>query len=237
MRRIRIISFMLAAVVLFFLVKQEFQITKSWRAWNLPLSGKIIVLDAGHGGPDGGAVGGDDIIEKDITLEITKKVRDYLQEQGALVILTRNGDYDLADKSTKGYSRRKAEDLKKRVEIINKPDVDFFVSVHLNALPSGDSKGAQTFYYRSLVENERAAKYIQAELRTSLENTNRSAKTISRVYLLKYAKTPGALVEAGFLSNVNERYLLNSEKYQQKVAAAIYRGVLRYFTEKGNPPN
>ncbi|HDX9577383.1 TPA: N-acetylmuramoyl-L-alanine amidase CwlD [Bacillus pseudomycoides] len=237
MRKIRIISFMLAAVVLFFLVKQEFQITKSWRAWNLPLSGKIIVLDAGHGGPDGGAVGGDDIIEKDITLEITKKVRDYLQEQGALVILTRNGDYDLADKSTKGYSRRKAEDLKKRVEIINKPDVDFFVSVHLNALSSGDSKGAQTFYYRSLVENERAAKYIQAELRTSLENTDRSAKTISRVYLLKYAKTPGALVEAGFLSNVNERYLLNSEKYQQKVAAAIYRGVLRYFTEKGNPPN
>ncbi|WP_242224061.1 N-acetylmuramoyl-L-alanine amidase CwlD [Bacillus cereus group sp. BfR-BA-01380] len=237
MKRIRIISFMLAAVVLFFLVKQEFQITKSWRAWNLPLSGKIIVLDAGHGGPDGGAVGGEDIIEKDITLEITKKVRDYLQEQGALVILTRNGDYDLADKSTKGYSRRKAEDLKKRVDIVNKSDVDFFVSVHLNALPSGSSKGAQTFYYRSLVENERAAKFIQAELRTSLENTNRSAKTISHVYLLKYAKTPGALVEAGFLSNVNERYLLNSEKYQQKVAAAIYRGVLRYFTEKGNPPD
>ncbi|MEI4832483.1 MULTISPECIES: N-acetylmuramoyl-L-alanine amidase CwlD [Bacillus] len=237
MKRIRIISFMLAAVVLFFLAKQDFQITKSWRAWNLPLSGKIIVLDAGHGGPDGGAVGGEDIVEKDITLEITKKVRDYLQEQGALVILTRNGDYDLADKSTKGYSRRKAEDLKKRVDIINKSDIDFFVSVHLNALPSGDSKGAQTFYYRSLVENERAAKFIQAELRTSLENTKRSAKTISHVYLLKHAKTPGALVEAGFLSNVNERYLLNSEKYQQKVAAAIYRGVLRYFTEKGNPPD
>ena len=237
MKRIRIISFMLAAVVLFFLAKQDFQITKSWRAWNLPLSGKIIVLDAGHGGPDGGAVGGEDIVEKDITLEITKKVRDYLQEQGALVILTRNGDYDLADKNTKGYSRRKAEDLKKRVDIINKSDIDFFVSVHLNALPSGDSKGAQTFYYRSLVENERAAKFIQAELRTSLENTKRSAKTISHVYLLKHAKTPGALVEAGFLSNVNERYLLNSEKYQQKVAAAIYRGVLRYFTEKGNPPD
>ncbi|MCP1121986.1 N-acetylmuramoyl-L-alanine amidase CwlD [Bacillus sp. AFS018417] len=237
MKRIRIISFMLAAVVLFFLVRQDFQITKSWRAWNLPLSGKIIVLDAGHGGPDGGAVGGGDIVEKDITLEITKKVRDYLQEQGALVILTRNGDYDLADKSTKGYSRRKAEDLKKRVDIINKSDVDFFVSVHLNALPSGDSKGAQTFYYRSLVENERAAKFIQAELRTSLENTKRSAKTISRVYLLKHAKTPGVLVEAGFLSNVNERYLLNSEKYQQKVSAAIYRGILRYFTEKGNPPD
>ncbi|HDR8528795.1 N-acetylmuramoyl-L-alanine amidase CwlD [Bacillus thuringiensis] len=236
MKRIRIISFALAAVVLFFLVKQEFQITKSWRAWNLPLSGKVIVLDAGHGGPDGGAVGGKDIIEKDITLEITKKVQDYLQEQGALVILTREGDYDLANKDTKSYSRRKAEDLKKRVEIINKPDVDFFASIHLNALTSSGSKGAQTFYYRSSIENERAAKFIQAELRASLENTNRSAKTISHVYLLKYSKTPGALIEAGFLSNVNERYMLNSEKYQQKVAAAIYRGILRYFTEKGNPP-
>ena len=61
-----------------------------------------------------------------------------------------------------------------------------------------------------------AAKFIQAELRTSLENTNRSAKTISHVYLLKYSKTPGALIEAGFLSNVNERYMLNSEKYQQR---------------------
>ena len=105
MKRIRIISFALAAVVLFFLVKQEFQITKSWRAWNLPLSGKVTVLDAGHGGPDGGAVGGKDIVEKDITLEITKKVQDYLQEQGALVILTREGDYDLANKDTKSYSR------------------------------------------------------------------------------------------------------------------------------------
>ncbi|MGI2710008.1 MULTISPECIES: N-acetylmuramoyl-L-alanine amidase CwlD [Bacillus cereus group] len=236
MKRIRIISLVLAAIILFFLIKQELQITKSWRAWNLPLSGKVIVLDAGHGGPDGGAVGGKDIVEKNITLEITKMLQDYLQEQGALVILTREGDYDLADKDTKSYSRRKAEDLKKRVAMINKPDVDFFVSIHLNALPSNSSKGAQTFYHRSLLENERAAKFIQAELRTSLENTNSSAKTISHVYLLKYAKTPGTLVEAGFLSNVNERYMLNSEKYQQKVAAAIYRGILRYFTEKGNPP-
>ncbi|CAM4340778.1 N-acetylmuramoyl-L-alanine amidase [Bacillus manliponensis] len=236
MKRIRIISFLLAVVVFFFLIKEEFQITDSWRAWNLPLSGKVIVLDAGHGGPDGGAVGGKDIVEKDITLEITKKVRDYLQEQGALVILTRDGDYDLANKDTKGYSRRKVEDLKKRVQIVNDSETDFFASIHLNALPKGNSRGAQTFYYRSLGENERAAKFIQAELRTSLENTNRSAKTISHVYLLKHAKPPGVLIEAGFLSNVNERYLLNSEKYQQKVAAAIYRGILRYFTEEGTPP-
>ncbi|MFD3449262.1 N-acetylmuramoyl-L-alanine amidase CwlD [Microbacteriaceae bacterium 4G12] len=236
MKKIKIVSFVLAAIVLFFLVKYELKITKSWKAWNLPLSGKIIVLDAGHGGPDGGAVGGDEIVEKEITLEITKKVRDYLQEQGALVILTRDGDHDLADEDTKGYSRRKAEDLRKRVNLINDSGADLFVSIHLNAIPISSSRGAQTFYYRSVIENERVAKFIQAELRNSLENTDRSAKTINRVYLLKHAKPPGVLVEAGFLSNVNERYLLNSEKYQQKISAAIYRGVLRYFTEKGNPP-
>ncbi|WP_028400889.1 N-acetylmuramoyl-L-alanine amidase CwlD [Ectobacillus panaciterrae] len=236
MKKIKLFSFMTAAVILFFLVQHEFQITKSWKAWNLPLAGKIIVLDAGHGGPDGGAVGGDEIVEKEITLEITKKVQDYLQEQGALVILTRDEDEDLASEDTKGYSRRKAEDLKKRVALINNSGADLFVSIHLNAIPISSSKGAQTFYYRSLIENERAAKFIQAELRTSLENTNRSAKTIGRVYLLKHAKVPGVLVEAGFLSNVNERYLLNSEKYQQKISAAVYRGILRYFTEKGSPP-
>ncbi|MCP8971148.1 N-acetylmuramoyl-L-alanine amidase CwlD [Ectobacillus ponti] len=237
MRRIKLISFVLAAVILIVLVRYEFNLSKSWRAWNLPLSGKIIVLDAGHGGPDGGAVGGEDIVEKDINLEIAKHLRDYLQEQGALVIMTRIKDEDLAEEDTKSYSRRKAQDLKERVELINNSKADLFISIHLNAIPISDSKGAQTFYYRSLVENERAAKFVQAELRTSLENTHRLAKTINHVYLLKHSKVPGVLVEAGFLSNVNERYLLNSEEYQKKVAAAIYRGALRYFTEKGNPPD
>ena len=237
MRKIKLISFALAAIVLFFLVRYEFQITKSWKAWNLPLSGKIIVLDAGHGGPDGGAVGGDEIIEKEVTLKIAKKVQDYLQEQGALVIMTRSEDEDLADEDTKGYSRRKVEDLRRRVEIVNNSGADFFVSIHLNAIPIPSSRGAQTFYSRSLIENERAAKFIQAELRNSLENTNRLAKIINHVYLLKHAKVPGVLVEAGFLSNVDERQLLKSEAYQKKIAAAVYRGVLRYFTEKGNPPD
>ncbi|MBO9131129.1 N-acetylmuramoyl-L-alanine amidase CwlD [Bacillus sp. 165] len=237
MKRIKVISFILAAILLLFVLRYEFTITKSWKSWNLPLSGKIIVIDAGHGGPDGGAVGTQDIIEKDITLELTKKVQDYLQEQGALVILTRDGDFDLADKDLKGYSKRKAQDLRKRVDIINNSDADFFVSIHLNAIPIQSSKGAQTFYYRSLIENERAAKFIQAELRNSLENTHRSARTIDHVYVLKHAQPPGVLVEAGFLSNVNERHMLNSEKYQQKIAAAIYRGILRYFTERGDPPN
>ncbi|MBA2876941.1 N-acetylmuramoyl-L-alanine amidase CwlD [Thermaerobacillus caldiproteolyticus] len=223
-------------VMLIIFLQYIFTDTSSTKSWNLPLSGRIIVLDPGHGGPDGGAVGGE-VIEKDIALHVAKKLRDYLQQQGALVLLTREDDSDLADKDTRGYSRRKVEDLRKRVKFINESEADLFISIHLNAIPSPRWRGAQTFYYGSLIENERLAKFIQAELRRNLENTDRSAKVINTVYLLKYAKKPGALVEVGFLSNPEERELLASDQYQTKLAASIYNGVLRYFSNEKNPPN
>ncbi|WP_044895226.1 N-acetylmuramoyl-L-alanine amidase CwlD [Bacillus alveayuensis] len=235
-RKIKMISFAVGFTILLILLQYQFTDNSSWKSWNLPLSGRIIVLDPGHGGPDGGAVGGE-VVEKDVALNIALKLRDYLQQQGALVVMTREGDNDLAAKNTKGYSRRKIEDLQKRVEFINESEADLFISVHLNAIPSPRWRGAQTFYYASFVENERVAKFIQAELRRNLENTNRSAKAINGVYLLKYAKKPGALVEVGFLSNYDERQLLSSEDYQTKVAASIYKGILRYFSNEKNPPN
>lgn len=223
-------------VMLIIFLQYIFTDTSSTKSWNLPLSGRIIVLDPGHGGPDGGAVGGE-VIEKDIALHVAKKLRDYLQQQGALVLLTREDDSDLADKDTRGYRRRKVEDLRKRVKFINESEADLFISIHLNAIPSPRWRGAQTFYYGSLIENERLAKFIQAELRRNLENTDRSAKVINTVYLLKYAKKPGALVEVGFLSNPEERELLASDQYQTKLAASIYNGVLRYFSNEKSPPN
>ncbi|ARP41160.1 putative protein YqiI [Geobacillus thermodenitrificans] len=203
----------------------------STKPWNLPLSGRIIVLDPGHGGPDGGAVGGE-VVEKEIALNVAKKLRDYLQQQGALVLMTRETDRDLASPSTRGYSRRKKEDLRERTTFINKSNADLFISIHLNAIPSPRWRGAQTFYYGSLIENERLAKFIQAELRRNLENTHRVAKMIDTVYLLKHAKKPGALVEIGFLSNPDERELLASDHYQTQLAASIYKGVLRYFSNE-----
>jgi N-acetylmuramoyl-L-alanine amidase len=225
-------------VLVLFVLFLQFQIfsDRSWKAWSLPLSGKIIMIDPGHGGPDGGAVGGD-ILEKEIALNVSLKLRDYLQQQGAFVKMIREEDRDLADEKTRGYSRRKVEDLQRRVTLINDSEADLFISIHLNAIPSPRWRGAQTFYYGSFAENERVAKFIQAELRRNLENTNRAAKAIQTVYLLKHAKKPGALVEIGFLSNEEERKLLASESYQEQIAASIYKGILRYFTNEQNPSN
>jgi N-acetylmuramoyl-L-alanine amidase len=230
-KRIKLTAFVIGVVALFFILQYDFSKVNMWKSWSLPLTGKIILLDAGHGGPDGGA-GDKNGLEKDIALSVTLKVKDYLQEQGALVILTREKDVDLADDGTKGYSRRKVQDLKKRLAMINESQADFFVSLHLNSIPSSKWHGAQTFYGSHFKENKEAAKFIQAELRRNLENTDREAKPLNQVYILKNSKKPGVLVEIGFLSNPVEKANLKNEKYQEKIAASIYMGILRYYTNE-----
>lgn len=230
-KRIKVIGFSVGLLILFLILQYDFLKEETLGLWNLPLSGKIILLDPGHGGPDGGA-GTEQALEKDIALDITLRVRDYLQEQGALVIMTRETDKDLADGGTKGYSRRKVEDLKKRVSMINNSDNDLFVSIHLNAIPSSRWSGAQTFYAPHYQENAKAAKFIQDQLRVNLGNTTRKAKPINQVYILKNAKKPGVLVEVGFLSNPGEREQLKTDSYQEKIAASISLGINRYFTKE-----
>lgn len=228
----------LFAVVLTFIIfyiQYQFITTDSGSSWSLPLSGKIIIVDPGHGGIDGGASSKQGLLEKDVSLNISLILRDYLQESGALVIMSREEDHDLAGSSTKGIRNRKVDDLKRRVQLINETGGDLFVTLHLNAIPSPRWYGAQTFYNRTIVENEKIAKFIQDEIRTNLENTNRFAKPIGNVYLLKHASIPGALVEVGFLSNPTEAELLNTKAYQQKIAASIYRGILRYYTNEPAP--
>ncbi|MBP2243322.1 N-acetylmuramoyl-L-alanine amidase [Cytobacillus eiseniae] len=231
MKNMKAVAFAIGLIVLFLILQYDFSEKDSWESWHLPLTGKIILLDPGHGGPDGGA-GDKNALEKDIALNVTLKVRDFLQEQGALVIMTREDDRDLAPDGTKGYSRRKVEDLKERLDMINTSGAEFFTSIHLNAIPSSRWSGAQTFYTSDLPENARAAKFIQDELRRNLENTTRKAKTINNVYILEHAKIPGALVEVGFLSNPTEREDLKNEQYQDKVAASIYMGILRHFSDE-----
>lgn len=208
----------------------EMPVSKTWTYWSIPLSGRVIAIDAGHGGVDGGAVGREGLIEKDINLTIALLLRDYLQQAGAIVVMTREGDYDLADKDTKGYSRRKAEDLKKRVGYIEEKKADVVISLHMNSVPSSRWSGAQAFYTNRHPDNEQLAKWIQAEIRTNLANTDREAKPIDRkLYFMDHISIPAVLVESGFLSNPEESRSLANEEYQRKLAASIYKGILRYI--------
>ena len=220
-------TLLVLGIILFAIQNRHFPV----QTWNLPLSGRIIYIDPGHGGPDGGAEYSG-AIEKDIALDIAIKLRDYLQQQGALVLMTREDDTDLADPDTKGLSRRKREDLRSRVELINESEAELFISIHLNSIQSPRWHGAQTFYSQRYLENKVIAELIQEELRNNLENTTRVAKPIDHVYLIKSVKKPGALVEVGFLSNPQERELLKQDDYQEQIAASIYKGIMRYFTEE-----
>ncbi|WP_091739484.1 N-acetylmuramoyl-L-alanine amidase CwlD [Marininema mesophilum] len=219
---------LLIAVLLF--VMSTFQ--NSREVWSIPLAGKTFVLDAGHGGIDGGAVSSSGVIEKKIALEITLRVRDYLQEAGALVLMTRETDRDLADEDA---IRRKSQDLIRRAELVKETAPDAFISIHLNSTPSSQWKGAQTFYYPTLEANQQLAMSIQSELIRNLDNTKRLARHSGNVYILKTSPVPSALVEVGFLSNPAEAKRLASPSYQQKLAASIYNGIILYYTRQEEP--
>lgn len=186
-----------------------------------------IILDAGHGGKDGGASSASGIVEKDIVLAVTKKVEDYLKLQGFNVVLTRDGDYDLAATDAK---KRKQQDLNKRVQIMNENSNAIAISIHANAIANSKWTGAQTFYDPKKVENKKLATAIMTSMKSNLEGTTtREPKSISSLFILKNSNVPSTLVEIGFLSNPSEAELLNTESYQDQVAYSIYEGILYYI--------
>ena len=190
----------------------------------LPLKNKVIYLDPGHGGLDPGAMY-KSVKEKDINLEISNTLKKLLEENGATVYLTRDGDYDLSVPNT---INRKRSDLSRRSNIINKSECDMFLSIHLNAESTGTWSGAQVFYDDINEENEKIAKIMQQLFKDNL-NTNRKYKESTDLYLQKRIKRPGVLVELGFLSNANDRYLLKQKFYQKKVSSVMMQGIIKYF--------
>lgn len=207
-------------------------ISHTWKD-NRPLAHQVIVLDAGHGGRDGGAIAADGTKEKDITLQITRKLQHYLQQAGASVYLTRENDEDLAGRGR--IANRKRADLKNRLKFIKEKEADMVISIHLNAMFDPKWRGAQTFYYENNNQtNEQLATWIQDAFILELKNTTRLAKPLPKpVYLLKRTTVPAVLVECGFLSNVEEARLLKQSNYQLRIAESIYRAVLRYSLEVG----
>lgn len=190
----------------------------------LPLLGKVIYIDPGHGGKDPGAMY-NGIMEKDINLEISKILEKKLLKMGAVVYLTRYGDYDLSVNHT---NNRKRSDLSRRSNIINKTKPDLYLSIHLNAEETGLYRGAQVFYSNNNQENEKLAKLFQNEFKKNL-NSFRKYKKDNNLYLEKRIKVPGILIEIGFLSNNNERYLLKKKYYLEKVSNIIVNSTIKYF--------
>ena len=188
----------------------------------LPLSGKLILIDIGHGGKDPGTIS-NGILEKDLNLAIGKKLETELVKKGASVILTRDGDYDLSNPQAE---RRKQSDFDNRIKLINSSKADMYLSIHINYLEDASYKGGQVFYYKT-EKNKNIALSIQEELNKISDK--REVKKTPNIYMYQRLKVPGVLVECGFLSNAVERQNLITEGYQEKVAKAISNGVANYY--------
>lgn len=189
-----------------------------------PLLGKTIILDAGHGGKDGGAEVGN-VKEKDVNLRVVMFLKDALEEKGANVILTRSSDDDLSED---GVSRRKKSDFDKRIEIINNTNPDIYLSIHQNIFESSKYRGAQVFYVSNNSYNKHLAEVIQSEL-NSFTKTNRKIKEMRGKYMYDRLNPIGVLVECGFLSNYFDRTNLLNEGYVKKLSLKITQGVINYF--------
>ncbi len=199
----------------------------------LPTEGKTIIIDAGHGSPDGGAVGNTGVLEKDINLAVAMSLQKFFESNGTNVLLTRSDDNGIYDVSG-SIKNKKVSDIKNREEIINSSNADFFISIHMNKFPQEKYSGPQVFYSVNNEKSELLAKCIQESMIKALnpENKREIKKADSSIYLLKTAKIPAVLVECGFLSNGKEEQKLIDKNYQRQLAWSMYCGIIEYFNEK-----
>ena len=199
-----------------------------------PVCEKRIIIDAGHGGIDGGAVSKDGMREKDINLSIAKYLESYLTQSGAKVVMIRTKDESIHNKDAQTVNEKKKSDLLNRKEKVNSSGADLFISIHQNYFTESKYKGAQTFYEPKSPQSKNAALIIQNSLKDNADISNlRLPMQIDASKLLfKDLKIPAVLVECGFLSNTEEANMLSTKEYQQKLAFSIYLGIIQYFDKE-----
>ena len=189
-----------------------------------------IVLDAGHGGRDDGCSGVNGTKESEINLAITKKLKMYLEDLGVRVVLTRADGNGLYKSNVDNY---KQSDMEERVKIIAKANPDLVVSIHCNSYADSSVSGAQAYYHEGDEIGKEFATAMQSQMISILDNA-RSEIGKGDYYLLKETSSPAVIVEAGYLSNVNDEKNLQDEAYQNRVAYAIMCGIVKYYNLCGN---
>lgn len=195
----------------------------------------IIILDAGHGGFDGGAISSDGTVEKDINLKISLYICEYLRLLGFDTILTRESDESLEDNKDEPIKRRKTSDIHNRLKIMEQTDNALFVSIHQNHYSVEKYSGMQVFYSPNFSEESSLlAQNIQETVTQTLQpdNERQIKKCGTSVFLIYNAVKTAVLVECGFLSNIEETNLLKSDVYQRKIAYCISLGIFNYVNSK-----
>ena len=199
---------------------------------SLPVSGKVVIIDAGHGVPDEGAEVGDGTTEAQTNLKIALKLQNLLEQSGCTVILTRSDENGIYDLDSKTLKQKKISDIRNRVKIGNKSSADIFVSIHLNKIPQEQYDGWQTFYNKNSKQGQKLAKQIQSNLNEAIQKENkRVASKIENIYIINNVEIPTTIVECGFLSNPQEKEQLLTDSYQNRLAWGIYNGIIGYFYE------
>lgn len=191
-----------------------------------------VIIDAGHGGFDGGAVAADGTVEKELNLDVALKLNAVLRTLGFKTVMIRTDDSALNGSGSVGKSA-KVDDIKARAAVMKKYPDAVFVSIHMNKYPSSQPHGSQVFY-ASTEGSERLAAHIQERLKGQLQPDNRRSTkpATTDIYLLHNATVTAVLAECGFLSNPEELKRLKTEEYRLKLAVVIACGIVGYFAEK-----
>lgn len=196
-----------------------------------PVLKQTVIVDAGHGGDDGGAIGIDGTVEKDINLDIALKLEKLLKFYGFDVIMTRTEDIMTCDDGLDSLRKRKVSDIHNRFDVLEKNPDAVFISIHQNKFEDNSQHGTQVFYSGNNDESKLLAESIQNSIVSVLQPDNSRVvkKSGSGIYLLYHAKLPAVLVECGFISNPAEVKKLNDENYRMKIAILIADGLIKYL--------
>ncbi len=224
-------KYIICVVVFLFVVLSSIFIARQYKTeyvYLVPNSEYLVVVDAGHGGIDGGCVGkSTGVYESDLNLKYAYNLAKQLSNMNISVVLTRTDENGLYEK---GVSNLKRSDMLKRKTIIEQNSPDLVISIHMNSFPLRSCKGAQVFYKSGNEEGKNLAQDIQSQMYGNIDNAKSQAK-VGDYYIVNCTDIPSALVECGFLSNENEERLLQQEDYQNKICYAISCGIIKYLNE------